>query len=136
LGIGLADEWPPQELAGVLRRQARASADAERFGVWVMIECASSSVVGDVGFHGPPDAGGAIELGYAVIPSRRRRGYAVEAAGALVAWGARQPGVDSIVAGCGARNTPSIRTLERVGFRRTDERSAQVRWRYGGVVGA
>ncbi len=107
--------------------------DAERFGVWVMIERSSATVIGDLGFRGPPDDAGTIELGYSVVPSRRRRGYATEAASTLVQWARSQPSVAVIVAGCDPDNLPSIRTLERVGFRRTGETGAEIRWRFGGV---
>ena len=132
LGSRLCAEWPDPHLHGVLRRHAGASPDTECFGVWVMIERCSASVVGDIGFRGLPDDAGTIEVGYSVIPSRRRRGYATEAASALVRWAASQPSVDVIVAGCDPNNVPSISILERVGFRRTGEANGEIRWRYGG----
>ena len=125
-------EWPGPDLLGVLHRQAAAAPGAERFGIWVIIERDGGSVVGDVGFHGPPDATGAVEIGYSVVPSRRRRGYATEATRALVEWAGSQPGVHDVVAGCAPDNLASIRTLERVGFVRAGAAKGEVRWRYGG----
>jgi [ribosomal protein S5]-alanine N-acetyltransferase len=130
LGARLDVEWPDPNLFGVLRRHAQASSGTECFGVWVMIERESGSVVGDIGFHGAPDDAGTIEIGYSVIPRCRRRGYATEAANALVGWAHTQPTVRDIVAGCDTANEPSIRTLERVGFRRTGETNGEIRWRY------
>jgi ribosomal-protein-alanine N-acetyltransferase len=135
IGAVLHEEWPQPDLLNVLPRQAAASADAECFGVWVMIEGDSGMVVGDIGFHGPPDGEGAIEVGYCVVPSRRRRGYATEAAGAIVEWARGQHGVRVIVAGCDPSNVASIHTLQRVGFQRTGEANGEVRWRYGGESG-
>jgi RimJ/RimL family protein N-acetyltransferase len=132
LGARLAEEWPASDLAGVLRRQVDLAVGMACFGVWVMIERCSGTVVGDVGFHRPPDEAGMIEVGYAVIPSRRRRGYASEAARALIGWARSQPSVGVIVAGCETNNLASIRTLERVGFRRTGVVSGEIRWRYEG----
>lgn len=97
---------------------------------WVMIERCSGSVIGDIGFHGPPDDAGTIEVGYAVIPSRRRRGYATEAAHALIGWAYSQPSIRVIVAGCETSNLASIRTLERVGFRRAGMANGEIRWRH------
>jgi [ribosomal protein S5]-alanine N-acetyltransferase len=130
LGSPLSAEWPDTNLFGVLRRHAEKSVDAECFGVWVIIERCSRNVVGDIGFRGPPDDAGTIEVGYSVIPSRRGRGYAAEAASALVEWAQSQPGVHVIVAGCDPDNLPSIYTLERVGFRRTSEARGEIRWRW------
>src|SRR6516225_5623277 len=84
LGAALPVEWPQPDLLDVLPLQAAASQETECYGVWVMIERESGSVVGDVGFIGPPDENGSIEVGYSVIPDRRRRGYATEAASAIV----------------------------------------------------
>jgi ribosomal-protein-alanine N-acetyltransferase len=132
LGAQLAHEWPDPHLHGVLKRHAGGSADAECFGVWVMIERSSNTVVGDLGFRGPPDETGTIELGYSVVPSRRRRGYATEAAAALARWADAQPTVRIIVAGCDPANVASVRILENVGFERTGEASGEIRWRYRG----
>ena len=130
LGAALPPEWPRPDLFDVLPIQAAASPGTECFGVWVIIQRDSGSVVGDVGFIGPPDEAGSIEVGYSVIPDRRRRGYATEAAGAIVEWALSQPDVLVVVAGCDSDNAPSIRTLERIGFRRTGEANGQIRWRY------
>src|SRR6266498_3661369 len=135
LDARISAEWPDPHLVGVLRRHAGTSVDTECFGVWVMIERCSGTVIGDIGFHGPPDDTGTIEVGYSVIPSRRRRGYATEAAKALVGWARSQPSVHVIVAGCDPNNVSSVRTLERVGFRRTGEADGETRWRYGGMSG-
>jgi RimJ/RimL family protein N-acetyltransferase len=133
LGAELSDEWPQPDLLDVLPRQAAASSETARFGIWVMIERAGGTVVGDAGFHGPPDESGSIELGYAVVPARRRRGYATEGAGALVGWALAQPGIRMVVAGCERDNLASIRTLERIGFRRTGEAGGELRWRFDPV---
>jgi len=84
LGAAFPAGWPQPDLLDILALRAPSSPEAERFGVWVMIERGSGSVVGDIGFKGPPDEAGRIEMGYSVIPDRRRRGYAKEAARALV----------------------------------------------------
>ena len=131
LGATLPVEWPHPVLLDVLRLRPPLSPEAERFGVWVMIERDGRSVVGDIGFKGPPDEAGTIEIGYSVIPDRRRRGYATEAAEALTGSALSQPRVRDVVATCDAGNLPSIRTLERVGFSRVAEASGEIRWRHG-----
>jgi [ribosomal protein S5]-alanine N-acetyltransferase len=131
LGAALSVDWPQADLLDVLPIQASASPSDERFGIWVMIERESGSVVGDIGFIGPP-GGGSIEIGYSVIPARRRRGYATEAARAIVDWALREPEVNVVVASCDSGNEPSIGTLERIGFLRAGEAEGQILWRYGG----
>jgi len=130
LGVTLSADWPLRDLLDVLPVQAATPPNGERFGVWVIIERRSTTVVGDIGFFGPPDSAGSLEVGYSIVPDRRRLGYASEAAAALVTWALEQPGVATIVAACDADNAASILTLDRVGFRRTGEAEGRIFWKY------
>jgi [ribosomal protein S5]-alanine N-acetyltransferase len=130
LGATLPPAWPQPDLLEVLPMQAAVEPDHERFGVWVMIERETNSVVGDAGFMGRPDDG-IVEIGFSVIPDRRRRGYATEAARALLDWALREPGIEGVIARCDAGNEASIRVLERVGFTRGDEAGGLIRWHIG-----
>jgi ribosomal-protein-alanine N-acetyltransferase len=125
----LPAEWPQAELMDVLPLQSTATSETAPYGVWVLIERGSRTVVGDAGFMGPPGTDETIEIGYSVVPERRGRGYATEAVRALVDWALDQPGVSAVVAGCATDNTPSMRLLERVGFERTGREDDQLRWR-------
>jgi ribosomal-protein-alanine N-acetyltransferase len=51
---------------------------------FALVERASGAPVGSCGFKGPRDADDAVEIAYAVDPAYRGRGYAKEAATALV----------------------------------------------------
>ena len=122
LGIELDPDWPAPDILDVLP-------GTEPFGAWAIVERETSTVVGDIGFHGPPDADGVVEIGYSIVPGRQRRGYAIEAGAALIEWALGQPGVRGIVAGSAADNAASIATLERLGFERTGEADGEIRWR-------
>lgn len=132
LGAAIPAEWPAVDVLDVLPIQAAATPEHEPFGMWVMIERETRTVVGDIGFLGPPADDGAVEIGYSVNPDRRQRGYAVEAATALVGWVRAQPGVTTVVARCDPANLASTRTLERVGFEREGETDGELRWRFAG----
>ena len=71
-------------------------------------------VIGDVRFE--PSAANEVEIGYGVARSRRRQGYAVEAAGAVIDWLFAAGGADAIIAGCDRRNLASVATLRKLGF--------------------
>jgi [ribosomal protein S5]-alanine N-acetyltransferase len=129
LGVAPSPTWPHADLLDILPLQAAAAPDDERFGVWVIIESETATVVGDVGFRGPPGSDRTVEIGYSVVQDRRRRGYATEAAAALVDWVLSQPGVLAVVAGCNPGNVASIRTLEKLGFCRDGEANGELRWR-------
>lgn len=128
IGAELSPEWPLPDLLDLLALHASAGSWQRRHGIHAIVEQATNTVVGDIGFHGPPDATGTVEIGYSVVPGRRRRGYATEAATALTAWALRQPRIHHVVARCEAGNEPSIRTLERAGFERTGERDGVIDW--------
>lgn len=129
LDAKLPAEWPHDDLLDVLPLQGASTPETAPYGIWVLIERRSRTVVGDAGFLGPPGEDETIEIGYSVVPDRRGRGYATEAVSALVAWALEQPGVSGVVARCTPHNTPSVRLLERLGFRRTGVEAEHVRWR-------
>jgi ribosomal-protein-alanine N-acetyltransferase len=130
IGASPATDWPNADLMRILPRQAAATPDNAPWGVWVIIDRATETLVGDMGFKGPPGAEATLEIGYGIVPSARRRGYASEAGRALVEWGLDQPGVDAVLACCDEDNEPSIRTLERIGFAPTGRADGQLWWRF------
>ena len=75
----------------------------------------SGVVVGSAGLFWPPE-GGALELGYGLVPSARGRGYATEAVRALTAHALTAPDVHTVHARVDRANGPSVRVLERAGF--------------------
>jgi RimJ/RimL family protein N-acetyltransferase len=128
IGAILPDAWPLPDLLGVLPMQAAATPDQEAFGIWLIIERETNTVVGDIGFHGPP-GDGRVEIGFSVIPDRRRRGYASEAARSIVEWAIGQPGIREVVARSDPANEASARTLTAAGFARVGERDGLIEWR-------
>ena len=68
------------------------------------------------GFHGPPDADGQVEIGYAMQPSFREQGLATEAVEGLVKWAFDHPEVRNVRAQTLPHLTASIRVLEKTGF--------------------
>ena len=128
LGAKLEPDWPLDDIAGNLRLQATAPPGDELYGVWAVIERETGLVVGEIGFEGHP-AVGTVETFFSVVPSRRRRGYASEAARALVGWAFQQPGVVHVHARCQPQNFASIATLERAGFHLTREDDGLLHWR-------
>lgn len=88
----------------------------EGYGLFTMRHPDASDLLGWVGFwyfHEPP----VLEVGYALHPGVWGRGYATEAAGAVMAWGARVHGMVAFRASTDAPNEASLRVLSRLGFR-------------------
>jgi ribosomal-protein-alanine N-acetyltransferase len=128
IGSSLPDAWPQTDLLDVLPIQAAAEPAAEPFGIWLIIERDTNTVVGDVGFMGPPD-GGLVEIGFSVIPDRRRRGYATEAVRSLIDWAFGDPGIREVTARSELENEASARVLHAAGFARIGESRGVIRWR-------
>ncbi|SDO43315.1 Protein N-acetyltransferase, RimJ/RimL family [Klenkia soli] len=73
-------------------------------------------VVGRAGFHGPPDAAGMVEIGYAVEPAHRRRGYARAALEALLRRAQEESAVRTVRATITPDNTASSGLVAQYGF--------------------
>jgi ribosomal-protein-alanine N-acetyltransferase len=116
---GWADDFPAggdQVIARLLDRTGVPADDgARRFGHRLVIERDTGTVVGGVGFFGPPQ-GGEVEIGYGIVPSRQRRGYATEAVQAMVADIFRLDEVQTVTAEVDLDNPASIRVLEKCGM--------------------
>lgn len=78
-------------------------------------------VVGHVGFHGPPDARGTVEVAYAVDPAHRRRGHATRLLRTALEWAEALPGVRTVRASISPDNVGSARTIAPFGFVQVDE---------------
>lgn len=72
--------------------------------------------IGSLGFHGPPDEQGRLEVGYSVDPPYRRQGYAREAIRALFGWAHQRYGIDTFIASISPHNEASLRLAEQFGF--------------------
>lgn len=114
--------FPMPPVVGLARMIHEATVPVGPFLAYVLIRKTDGKAIGDAGFHGPPDSDGELELGYAVIPSARRKGFASEAVGLLIAWAQRQPGVHGFRARVEPGNNASERLLEGLGFARKGER--------------
>lgn len=131
LGLRLPDGWPDPELASFLpiyAAQLRADPSMLGYGVWLIVEKETQTVIGSAGFQGKPDDGGLIEVGYGVHPDFRNAGYATEAVQALLQWARQQEHVRGVLAHCDPDNAPSIRVLQKTGMKATGMRGAQPEW--------
>ncbi|HEX5594761.1 MAG TPA: GNAT family N-acetyltransferase [Micromonosporaceae bacterium] len=72
--------------------------------------------VGRAGYHGPPDAAGMVEIGYAVDPAHRRRGYARAALKALLQRATDEPQVRTVRVTISPDNLASYELASQYGF--------------------
>ncbi len=118
--------WPGPNFAAYLPTLA-ADADLGRWA-WLIVRPADRAIIGDIGFHGPPDQAGTVELGYVLTPAYWGQGYATEAARTLLAAILARPTVRRVIANCDARNSGSIRVLEKLGLRVRSRIGDELRW--------
>jgi len=98
---GELEEWLPKEKPGQL---------------WYIIETASGEKIGQI--VGRYQEDGSVQIGYRVIPSARGKGYCTEAVRSLVNHLQREAGVERVTAEANPGNKPSLRVLEKLGFRK------------------
>ena len=94
--------------------------DPWRHGFFV-VDREQRCVIGSAGFKGAPDAGGMAEIAYGIVPSCEGRGYATEAAKALVEFAFGTDAVQVVRAHTLPVANASTRVLRKCGFRHTDD---------------
>ncbi|MGR6964189.1 GNAT family N-acetyltransferase [Geodermatophilus sp. URMC 61] len=109
--LGGTPSVPPVEL--VARWRAVAQAD-DRFGVWAL-ELASGTVAGTVLLKPLPRGVGEVEVGWHLHPDSWGRGYATEAARAVIDRGF-QAGLPEVYAVVRPGNTASVAVCTRLGM--------------------
>ncbi len=82
---------------------------------WFIIEKKDGTKVGFIGHFNVRNN---VEIGYALIPSERRKGYGTEAVALMVDYLFLSKNIVRIQAGTNVENEASQRVLERAGFRK------------------
>ncbi|WP_027007445.1 GNAT family N-acetyltransferase [Conexibacter woesei] len=105
-------------LVAVAMQQELVDADIDRGGFchYQVMLADEDVVIGDVGFHAPPDELGEVSVGFGIVPVARRRGYAVEALQAVLAWALARSEVRSVHADTDLVNLASQRVLLGAGM--------------------
>ena len=84
---------------------------------FALIRLADNQLIGHMVFH-PWFAPRTYEIGWIVHPAYQRRGYASEAALALLRYGFEEMDLHRIIATCQPENPASYRVMEKIGMRR------------------
>ena len=117
----LPEDWPDEggrrNLGLRLEQMQRDPAESP----WLLraiISRATKEMVGRINFHGRPNEQGQAELGYMVFPAHRQRGYATEAALAMIRWARHDYDVRRFLLSISPDNAPSLRVASKLGFQR------------------
>jgi len=124
LGVPVPASWPPGEydrdaLQFFTSRLVAGGPSALGWYNWYVMTLGADgrrqSLVAGAGYMGPP-AGGAVEIGYSVVPEARGRGVATETVQALTLRALAVAGVTLVIAHTALSNTTSQGVLRRAGF--------------------
>jgi [ribosomal protein S5]-alanine N-acetyltransferase len=125
LGARVPDEWRGEDWQWLGQRPDQAEADPSVTPWFPRVMLLRPTgvggtqkpiVVGEAGFHGPPDSERRVEIGYMVVSEHRRHGYAEEATRALMAWATAERGISRFRACINPHNTPSLTLIRKLGF--------------------
>ena len=83
---------------------------------FAVVHRASATVIGSCGYKGPPDPDGIVEISYGIDPDQRGKGYATEAAAALVSYAFGDSRVRVVRAHTFEKANASTRVLTKCGF--------------------
>ncbi len=114
LGVRSAEQ-AAADLAAIL-----AHWEAYGFGVFAVRELGQEAVIGECGLrHFDPDEpdAGEVEITYGLFPAAQGRGYATEAARAVLRFGFADIGLARILAVARADNLASHRVMQKLGMR-------------------
>lgn len=121
LGALVPEAWPPDSVRDVLGHFSRLYKEHPEWEGWltwyaIRIDDDYRTLCGSVGFRGPPDERGTVEIGYSVLPEFQGEGLATEMVAGVVQWAERWPEVEQIQAETDTDNRASIRVLEKNSF--------------------
>jgi ribosomal-protein-alanine N-acetyltransferase len=118
LGALVPETWPPDNVRDVLGHFYALYEEHPEWEGWlawyaVRIDKDYPILCGSVGFKGPPDKRGMVEIGYSVLPEFEGQGLATEMVAGMVQWAKQQPQVRQIEAETNIDNKASMRVLEK-----------------------
>ena len=124
LGVSVPASWEVSRGALELRlRQLEADPALQPWLIRGISLRDEGWLIGDIGFHYEPVAPSAsapksVEFGYGIIESHRRRGFAREAAEALMQWAREEHGVHRFLLSISPENQPSRALAAKLDFQK------------------
>lgn len=124
-GFSLPPAWPDDHDRRFLELRLNQMRGDESVQLWlaramVLRRDPLKPMIGHIGFHQPPQDG-VLEMGYTVMPRRRRQGYAHEAVLGMMRWASDEHGITRFRVSIAPDNAPSLALAAKLGFERTGE---------------
>jgi [ribosomal protein S5]-alanine N-acetyltransferase len=137
LGVVVPKCWPPElygehreQLAAILESRPTESGWWSWYITYSIEGLPAGTLVGSVGFSGPPDADGHVQIGYAILQDYRGQGFATEALGGLIDWAFENTSVQRISGETFSDMPVSISVMTRNNMKHVGEGSEPGTLRY------
>lgn len=119
---GLRDLFVSGDVAPAFLALLRALQAADPWVLgFAVVHREEGAVIGNAAFKGHPDGNGMVEIAYGIVPGHQGRGYATEAAAALVGFAFRHDPVRRVWAHTLPAANASARVLAKCGFTKLGE---------------
>lgn len=129
--IIIPEGWPYPNVTGMLPIyiEKLETDDSEYgWGLWLIINYAEKSIIGDVYVNGKPDQKGTVHLSYNMVKNLTDRSLTYESIDALIEWMITQKDVKKVITECCDNNTESIKLFEKLGMRCTRKDGKFLKW--------
>lgn len=112
----------PEEEKRILASYFRNMYGIYGYGIWSVIEKESGKLIGRAGIeNGEKDQKGILELGYLIGKQWRRKGYAYEAAKAVIRYAQENTTEEKMYMRIHRENIPSLKLAQKLGFEKISE---------------
>lgn len=133
LGIRVDLSWPTKDTMDILpiiNKSLEIDKVPSGFEFWMIVQKDTMEVVGDIGFHGKPNAEGEVEIGFGLVEQARKKGIGFEALKAIMEWLSYQESVKVVKADCLINNIPSAKILQRLGMKEISRDKDLIHWEF------
>jgi ribosomal-protein-alanine N-acetyltransferase len=96
---------------------------------WLAIEKISQVIVAELGFKGPPDRTGGIEIGYGTMENHRNKNFMTEAVSGMINWARAREDTKYILAETDKSNAASIKVVQKNNFQFTETKGKMMWWK-------
>lgn len=131
MGLTKGISWPDNDVLETLPKIINNLSLVEAptgFESWMIIKNDTKEIIGEAGFKGYNSKGQNIDIGYGIIKEERGKGYAKEAATALIEWAFSNEKVTEITAECEFDNFNSIHLLQKLNFEEIKRQDSRIYW--------
>jgi len=118
LNVTVPDKWPtfPESMPHGYEI-LKSDPASFNWGFHFFVHAGERVLIGEGGFKGKPDEEGVVEIGYALVPEYRQRGFATEAARGLTDYAFSHPEVAIVQAHTLIDGSASINVLKKLGMK-------------------